>query len=235
MKSTRPADQFVVDILHAELGLGVHVRMRRQRAAIDDRLLADLAPARIGGRVVHRGRLGVDDIARAETGEELRSLRIIRLIRFFHRVEMVEDAVELVEAMHRRQEFIAVAEMVLADLRRGVAVRLEEFGDRRVLVLQALLGGRHADFQQTGAERRLSEDERGPSGRAGLLGVVVGEQGAFAGDAVDVGRASAHHAAMVGADIPDADIIGHDDDDVGFLGGVCADAMPPTATATISQ
>jgi hypothetical protein len=120
--------------------------------------------------------------------------------------------------MHRRQELIAVAEMVLADLRRGIAVRLEQFGDGRVLVLQALLGCGHPDFQQAGAERRLSQDKGGTPGGAGLLGVVVGEKRALSGDAVDVGRGPAHHAAMVGTDIPDADIVGHDHDDVGLLG-----------------
>ena len=72
--------------------------------------------------IVNGGRLGVHDVARAEIGAELRSLRVIVLVRLFHGVEMVEDAVELVEAMHRGKEFIAVAKMVLADLRRGIAV-----------------------------------------------------------------------------------------------------------------
>jgi hypothetical protein len=40
---------------------------------------------------------------------------------------------------------------------------------------------------------------------------------ALPGDPVDVGRASAHHSAVVGTDIPHADIVAHDDDDVGFL------------------
>ena len=53
-------------------------------------------------------------------------------------------------------------------------------------------------------------------GGAGLLAVVVGEDRAFAGDAVDVGRAVAHHAAIVGADVPVADVVAHDDQDVGL-------------------
>ncbi len=191
--------------------------MRRQRTAIDDRLLADLAPAGIGGRIVDRGRLGVYDVARTEVGEELRSLRIVRIIRFFHGVEVVENAIEFVEAMHRGKVFIAVTKVVLADLRCCITVRLEQFGDRRILVLQTLLGGGHPYFQQTGAERRLSQDKRGTSSRAGLLSVIVGEQRALFGDAIDVRRASAHHPAMVGADIPDADIVAHDDNDVRAL------------------
>ncbi len=211
-------DQLVVDVFHIELGFGIHVRMRRQRAAIDNRLFANLAPTRIGRWIVDGGGLGLDDVARAEIGEELRRFRILRIVGLFHRVEMVKDTIELVEAMHRGQILVAIAKMIFADLRRGVAVRLEKLGDGRVLVLQALLGGRHADFQQTGTEWGLPEDESGTTGGAGLLSVIIGEQRAFFGDAIDVGCAAAHHAAVVGADIPDANVIGHDHDNVRLLG-----------------
>ncbi len=130
---------------------------------------------------------------------------------------MVKDAIEFVEAMHRGKILVAIAKMVLADLRRRVAVRLEQFGDRRVLVLNSLLGRRHADLQQTGAEWRLSEDKGGTACRAGLLGIIIREHRAFSRDAIDVGRTSTHHAAMVGADIPDADVVAHDDDNVWTL------------------
>ena len=39
----------------------------------------------------------------------------------FHRVEVIEIAEELVEAVHRRQELVLVAKMVLAELAGGVA------------------------------------------------------------------------------------------------------------------
>ena len=41
--------------------------------------------------------------------------------RVFHRVEVVEVAEELVEAVHGRQELVAVAQVVLAELAGGVA------------------------------------------------------------------------------------------------------------------
>jgi len=50
-----------------------------------------------------------------------------------------------------------------------------------------------------------------------LLAVIVGEDGAIIGDAINVGRVVAHHAAVVGTDVPVADVVGHDDEDVGFL------------------
>ena len=46
------------------------------------------------------------------------------MARVFHRVEVIEVAVELVEAVHRWQEFVAVTEVVLAELTRRVSHRL---------------------------------------------------------------------------------------------------------------
>ena len=64
-------------------------------------------------------------------------LRIVGILGIFLGVEVIEVAEELVEAMHGRQILVHVAEMVLAELRRRVAQRLEHFGDRRVFSLQA--------------------------------------------------------------------------------------------------
>ena len=47
----------------------------------------------------------------------------------FHRVQVIEIAEELVEAVHRGQELVPVAEVVLAELAGGVAQRLERGGD----------------------------------------------------------------------------------------------------------
>jgi hypothetical protein len=56
-----------------------------------------------------------------------------------------------------------------------------------------------------------------PTGRTTRLGVVVGEDRTFGGQLVDVRRSPCHQASVVGADIPHADVVAHDDDDVGFL------------------
>jgi hypothetical protein len=68
---------------------------------------------------------------------------------------VVEVAVELVEAVHRRQELVAVAQVVLAGLGAHVAERLEELGQCRVLGLQALLRTREPDGGQARAHRDL--------------------------------------------------------------------------------
>jgi hypothetical protein len=87
------------------------------------------------------------------------------------------------------------------------------------------LRARKPDLEKPGAETALAGDERRAPGGAGLLGVVVGKDRALFGDAVDVGRAVAHHTAVVRADVPVADIVAKDDEDVrllalGLKGGV---------------
>ena len=145
----------------------------------------------------------------------LQVLRIVRMAGVFHRVEVIEIAEELVEAVHRRQELVLVAKMVLAELAGGVA--------HCALSAVAIVGacrrqaGRRAgltDRGHAGADRQLAGDEVGAARRAARLGVVVGEQHALGGDLVEVRRAARHHAAVVGADVPDADVVAHDDDDV---------------------
>ena len=73
-------------------------------------------------------------------------------------------------------------------------------------------------FPYSAAERALTGNERRASGGAGLLAIVIRKNGTFVGNAVDVRRVVAHHAAIVGGDIPVADVIGHDDQDI-RLGG----------------
>ena len=55
--------------------------------------------------------------------------------------------------------------------------------------------------------------------RAARLRVIVGEKHAFLGQLIQVRRLPGHHAAMIGADVPDADVVPHDDDDVRFFSG----------------
>ena len=109
--------------------------------------------------------------------------------------------------------------MVLAELAGGVALRLEQLGDGRVFRLQADGGAGHADLREAGADRILAGDEAGAACGAALLRVVVGEEAAFVGDPVDVGGPVAHHAVAELADVPDADIVAPEDEDIGFFGG----------------
>ena len=140
------------------------------------------------------------------------------MLRLLFRIQVVEVAEELVEAVIGRQHLVAVAEVVLAELAGHVALRLEQTGDGRVFLLHAFGCAGQSDLGQAGAHRRLAGDERGAAGRAALLAVPVGEDGAFFGDAVNVGRLVAHHAHVVGADVELADVVTPDDQDVGLVG-----------------
>ena len=65
---------------------------------------------------------------------ELGVLGIVGVLRLVLGIQVIEIAEELVEAMNRRQKLVAVAEMVLAELPGHVAERLEQFGERRILI-----------------------------------------------------------------------------------------------------
>jgi hypothetical protein len=168
---------FVVDRLHPLPGQG---------AGILDGLLADLAKARLHARIVDIGGLAFQRAARTEPGLERRVLRIVRVLRLLLGIQVVEVAVELIEAVHRRQEFVSIAEMVLAELAGGVAERLQRLCDRDIVGAEADHGARDADLREAGAESRLPGDERGSACRAALLGAIIGKHHALAGNAVNI-------------------------------------------------
>ncbi len=194
-----------------------HVRKRRQRAFIHDLLLADLAPARLHGGVVRVRRPAMDQAARAILVVVFLVHRERIPVRVRHRVEVVQVAEELVEAVQRRQELVQVAEVVLAELAGGVALRLERGGNRAGLGRHADVGAGLADGRQPGADREFAGDEVRPTRRATGLGVVVGEPHAFGGEFVEVRRLAGHDALVVGADVEPAHVIAHDEEDVGLL------------------
>ena len=162
----------------------------------------------------------VDDAARAEAiveAGELVRRRPVRQLGLLLRVEVVEVAEELVEAVDGRQVLVQVAEVVLAELAGGIAVRLEQLGDRHVLGLQADVRTRHPDLAQAGAEHALAGDERGAPGGAALLAVGVGEAHPLVGDPVDVRRPVAHQPVAVTAQVRDPDVVAPDHQDVGLV------------------
>ena len=117
----------VVDRHHPRLG---------ERAGVLTDLLADFAEARIDRRIVLVRGFAVHHAARSVPRKECRVFRVVRQFRFFLGVQVVEVAVELVEAVHSGKELVAVAKMVLAELSGCIAERLEQLGNRRVFLLQ---------------------------------------------------------------------------------------------------
>src|SRR5208283_4099432 len=119
--------------------------------------------------------------------------------------------------MHRWKELIPIAQMVLAELAGGVAQGLEHLGDGRILFLQSNGGAGHAHLGQPGAQRILPGNEARPARGAALLRVVVGEGHPFVRHTVNVRRPIAHRPAAVEADVPPANVIAPENQDIRFF------------------
>ena len=130
---------------------------------------------------------------------------------------MIEIAPELVEAVRGRQRVGVVAEVVLAELASVVAEIAQEPRERRGAGPQVGRAARQLRRDHAGAQRMHAGEEGIAPRRAALLGVVVGELRALETDAVDVGRFPDHKALMVDARLHPADVVAHDEEDVGLL------------------
>src|SRR6476469_3767430 len=95
--------------------------------------------------------------------------------RVFHRVEVIEVAEEFVEAVDGRQKLIEIAQVVLAELAGGVALRFERRCDRASLCRYTDLSTSLADRRHASANRKLPHDEVGAPRRTTGLGVIVGK------------------------------------------------------------
>ena len=105
--------------------------------------------------------------------------RPIRVLEVLVAVEVIEIAPEFIEPMPVRQVLFEIAQVVLAELRRGVATRLQDFGKRDVFLLQSGRRARRADGRQARADRKLARDERCAPGRAAWLRIKGGEPQTF--------------------------------------------------------
>jgi hypothetical protein len=104
----------IVDRFHALAG---------KRTGIFDGLLADAAPARLFGSG-RRDRRTCSAARRADQIlPKLNVAGIKPVLRILLGVEVIKIAVKFIEAVHRRQIFVAIAEVVLAKLTGGVAER----------------------------------------------------------------------------------------------------------------
>src|SRR5271169_5282523 len=128
------------------------------------------------------------DASGSKPCQERRILGIVRQLRFLFSVQVIEIAEEFVEAVKGRQVLIPVSEMVLAKLAGGIAERLQQFSDGRVLRLKPDGSARHADFGQAGSQRVLAADKGSASSGAALLAVPIGESHPFFCNSVYVGR-----------------------------------------------
>jgi hypothetical protein len=146
-----------------------------------------------------------------------------------HGVEVIEIAPEFLETVRRRQGIGVVAEMVLAELAGGVAEIAQEPCERRRSGPQIGWAARELRRYHARAQRIHAGEEGIASRRAALLGIVSHEDRAFIADAVDVGCFPNHPPAVIDARLHQADVITHDEKDLGFVSWATAGATDAIA------
>ncbi len=130
---------------------------------------------------------------------------------------MIQVAPKLLETVRGGDRLGVVAEMILAELASVVAEVEQEFGNRRRTGPQPGRAAGQLRRNHAGAQRMHAGEEGVAPGGAALLGIVRHEDRAFIADAVDVGRLADHQPAMIDARLHDADVVTHDEQDVGLL------------------
>src|SRR4029450_7116431 len=134
-----------------------------------------------------------------------------------HGVQVVKVAPEFLEPVGRRQSVGMITQMVLAELAGGVAEIQQELGEGRCAGPQVRNAAGQLRRDHARAQRMHSGEEGVASSSAALLGVVVHEDAAFVSKPVNVRRFPHHQAAMIAARLHPADVIAHDEQDIGFL------------------
>jgi hypothetical protein len=140
----------------AEVSSSIFHALLGESASVLDGLLADLAEVRIDRGVVAVGRFAFENAARAELGEIGRVFGIVRQFGLFLGVEMVEIAEELVEPVHCRKRFVAIADVVLAELPRCITEVFEQAADRGIQLAHAHRRARKAHLGQAAADTVLA-------------------------------------------------------------------------------
>src|SRR5688572_20238391 len=138
----------------------------------------------------------MDHATRPEVLPEVREVlfaRVVRKFRLLFSIQVVQVAEKLIEPVIRRQMLVLIAEVVLAKLSGRVSEWLEQFSNRWIFLAQTRFRTRHSHLTEAGTKHTLSSDERRSTGCARLLAIGIGEAHTFVRDAVDVGRAIAHH------------------------------------------
>jgi hypothetical protein len=125
----RRSDELIVTSLHSLFG---------QRSGVLNLLLPDAPVTLVDSRILSVGCPAVQHAARRDLLIEFRKILLgwpIRQFRFLFRIQVVQVAEKFVEPMHGRQVFVAVSQMVLAELSGRVTQRLQQFGNRGILRL----------------------------------------------------------------------------------------------------
>ncbi len=146
-----------------------------------------------------------------------RTLVDVEEAHLLHGVQVVEVTPVLLEAVRGGQGIRVIAQVVLAELAGVVAEVQQELGQARSPGFQIGRAAGQLRRDQARAQRIHACDEGIAAGRAALHGDVVHEDRALAPDTVNIGRFADHQAAVIDARLHPADVITHDEEDVGFL------------------
>ena len=154
-------------------------------------------------------------------GVEFREPRMGEPIRVAIRVDariVGGKLLHFIEAMLNRVELGLIAQMPLAREVRAIAVLLEELGDRRRGLRQAVLIAGHNHHREGRTDGDAPGYERGAAGGTTRLTIPTREHGSFLGDAIDVrGRMAKVRAPAIGSEIVPAGVVRHQHDDVRTL------------------
>ncbi len=135
---------------------------------------------------------------------------------------VVRNSEPLVEALVVGQPSVVTAEMPLAVIAGGVASVRECLANGHFPLRESVGHTAKRHRMRAGADRPASRHETGTAGSALRLHVHVEEAQAALGKTVNARcRCAARQAAAVAADFPVAQIVGQDEDDVGFVSGLC--------------
>ena len=127
-----------------------------------------------------------------------------------------------IEPMFNWVELGLIAQMPLAREVGAISVLLEELGDRRGGLGQAVFVARHNHHREGRTDGDAPGYKRGTAGGAARLTIPTREQGSFLGDAIDVrGRMAEIRAPAIGTEIIPAGVIRHQHDDVGTFLSLC--------------
>ena len=129
---------------------------------------------------------------------------------------MIKISEPFIEAMDGWQKLVAIAQMILPKLCGGVSLTFEYLGECWVFFLDPLRRTRNTDRRHPCPDRQLPHKEGRAARRTTGLAIVVCKKSSFLCNSVDVG-CSAHHPVRVSTDIPGADVVTKDDNNVGLL------------------
>ena len=132
----------------------------------------------------------------------------------FHCIEVIQITPELVEAVDGGQKFVAITEVIFAELAGGVAHRFQHCRDSGCLRRHPDSGTGLSDCREASPDWQFTSDEVRTPGGTARFRVIVGEAHALAGHPVQIGRSAGHDALIVDTNIRPTDVIAHDDNDV---------------------